>query len=160
MSIDCFFFLYINRPGVQIRFGDTEGLFYFPEVVICVIYLQGVHVQFWCHQEIISCIFQIFFNLCLVDFNDWLSVFSVFICICDLYIFDRIPQILPCHFFVSGIVGGFVHHFHDLGFLFLCKGRIVGNNAFFFYLKRDLFFLTSFRIRFPEFIRKSIHTGF
>lgn len=37
MPIDCFFFLHINRPCVQIRFGDTEGLFYFPEVVICVI---------------------------------------------------------------------------------------------------------------------------
>ena len=32
-----FLFLHINRPCVQIRFGDTEGLFYFPEVVICVI---------------------------------------------------------------------------------------------------------------------------
>ena len=38
--------------------------------------------------------------------------------------------------------------------------RIIGNNAFFFYLKRDLFFQTGFRIRFPEFIRKSIYTGF
>ena len=33
MPIDCFFFLHINRPCVQIRFGDTEGLFYFPEIV-------------------------------------------------------------------------------------------------------------------------------
>lgn len=79
MPIDCFFFLHVNRPCVQIRFGDTEGLFYFPEVVICVVYLQGFHIQFRCHQEIISCVFQILINLCLIDFNYRLFVFSMFI---------------------------------------------------------------------------------
>ena len=39
----------------------------------------------------------------------------------------------PVPFFVSGIVGGLVHHFHDLSFLFPGKGRGIGNDAFFFY---------------------------
>ena len=133
MPVDCFFFFLINRSCIQIRFCDAERLFYFPEVVICAVYLQGFHIQFRCHQEIISCIFQILINLCLVDFNCRLLDFSIFICICELYIFNRIPQILPCQFFVSGIVGGLVHHFHDLSFLFLGKGRVIGNDAFFFY---------------------------
>ena len=89
MPIDCFFFLHINRPCIQIRFGDTEGLFYFPEVVICMVYLQWFHIQFRCHQKIVSCVFQILVNLCLVDFNYRLSAFSILICICDLDIFFR-----------------------------------------------------------------------
>ena len=159
MSVDCFFFLYINRPCIQIRFGYAEGFFYFPEVVISVVYLQGVHIQLWCYQKIITCIFQIIIDFCLVDFNPWLDVFSIFICADDPYIFGWIAKILPCHLFICSIVGGFIHHFHDFSFLLLGKRRVVGNDAFFFYAKGGYVFLASLRIQFLEFIRESIHTG-